>query len=278
MERDKEITFFDGRKLLPLGQGTWNMGRNPLKRAREAEALLAGIELGMTMIDTAEMYDNEQFIGRTIRPVRDKVFLVSKVLPSHASYEGTIRACEGSLRRLGTDRIDLYLLHWKGPYPFEQTVEAMGELQQAGKIAMWGVSNIDLEDLERIDSVPCGCTICAADQVLYNLQNRGVEYDLIPWAQANKMPVIAYSPIGEGRLCDHPLLKRIAEKHGATPAQIALAWTIRQPWVMAIPKAADARHVSENFASLHLSLDAEDTRALDTAFPPPARKIPLAGW
>lgn len=273
----KRITFSDNKQICAIGQGTWNMGRNPLKKKEEATALLTGIELGMTMVDTAEMYNNEEFIGEIIKGLRDKVFLVSKVHPSNADYKGTIRACENSLRKLQTDYLDLYLLHWKGGYSFAETVDAMTELQRSGKIGLWGVSNIDLSDMEQIESLPGG-SACDANQVLYNLQERGVEYDLIPWAQQYEMPVIAYSPIGEGRLITHPTLQKIAERHQATTAQIVLAWTIRQPWVMAIPKAATINHVQDNFKSLSIRLDAEDLRALDRAFPPPTYKIPLAGW
>lgn len=273
----KTITFSDDREICALGQGTWNMGRNPLKRKEETAALLAGVELGMTMIDTAELYANEEFIGKVIDGIRDKVFLVSKVHPSHADYKGTIEACEKSLRKLNTDYLDLYLLHWKGDYPFAETVEAMNELQLSGKICLWGVSNIDQPDMEEIGNLSGGCA-CDANQVLYNLQERGVEYDLLPWSEQYEMPVIAYSPMGEGQLTRHPTLQRIGEKHGVTAAQVALAWTIRYPGVMAIPKAATTRHVEENFQSLSVCLDTEDLKELDAAFPPPAHKIPLAGW
>ena len=273
----KQIIFSNGRQVCSIGQGTWNIGRNPLKKKEETAALLAGIELGMTMVDTAEMYNNEEFIGEIIKSLRDKVFLVSKVHPANADYNGTIQACENSLRKLKTDYLDLYLLHWKGRYSFTETVDAMTELQRSGKICLWGVSNIDLYDMEQIETLPGG-SACDANQVLYNLQERGVEYDLIPWAQQYEMPVIAYSPIGEGRLITHPVLQLIAGKHEVTAAQIALAWTIRQPGVMAIPKAATINHVQDNFKSLSINLDAEDLRALDRAFPPPTHKIPLVGW
>lgn len=273
----KQITFSNGSRVCAIGQGTWNMGRNPLKRKEETEALLTGIELGMTMVDTAEMYDNEKFIGQALSGVRDKVFLVSKVHPSHADHKGTVRACEESLRKLNTDCLDMYLLHWKSSHPFAETVEAMTELEQSGKIRMWGVSNIDLPDMEDIINLPGGCA-CDANQVLYNLSERGVEYDLIPWAGQYDMPIIAYSPIGEGKLKGNSVLEMIAEKHGATPVQIALAWTIRQPGIAAIPKAGTAEHVRENFGALSILLDADDLKTLDAAFPPPKRKIPLAGW
>lgn len=273
----RQVTFSDETRICAIGQGTWNMGRNPSKRKEETSALRAGIEMGMTMVDTAEMYDNERFIGRAIDGVRDKVFLVSKVHPSNADYRGTIRACEESLRRLNTGYLDLYLLHWKSRYPFSETIEAMTELQRGSKIRMWGVSNIDVPDMEEIENISQGFA-CDADQVLYNLQERGVEYDLIPWARRYEMPVIAYSPIGEGKLKDSPVLKKVAEKHGATPVQIALAWTVRLPGIIAIPKAGTVEHVRENFGALSVALDADDLKTLDAAFPPPTRKIPLAGW
>ena len=273
----RQVTFSDETRICAIGQGTWNMGHNPLKRKEETAALRAGIEMGMTMVDTAEMYDNERFIGRAIDGVRDKVFLVSKVHPSNADYRGTIRACEESLRRLNTSYLDLYLLHWKSRYPFSETIEAMTELQRGGKIRMWGVSNIDVPDMEEIENISQGFA-CDADQVLYNLQERGVEYDLLPWAWRYEIPVIAYSPIGEGKLKDSPVLKIVAEKHGATPVQIALAWTVRLPGIIAIPKAGTVKHVRENFGALSVALDADDLKMLDAAFPPPTRKIPLAGW
>lgn len=273
----KTIKFSDDAELCSLGQGTWNLGRNPLKRKQETEALLTGIDLGMTMVDTAEMYANEEFIGKAIEGIRNRVFLVSKVLPENASVDGTIRACENSLRRLRTDRLDLYLLHWKGPHPFEDTIEAMTRLQRDGKIVRWGVSNIDVPDIEKIVAMPHGAA-CEANQVLYNLGERGVEFDLIPWSQNIQMPVIAYSPIAEGRLLGNPVLLKIAEKHDATPAQIALAWTIRLDGVMAIPKASSSAHVIDNFKALDITLDEDDFRALDATFPPPAKRIPLAGW
>ncbi len=273
----KTITFPDGHQICAIGQGTWNIGRNPLKRKEETAALLAGVELGMTMVDTAEMYENEDFIGKAIGNIRDKVFLVSKVHPSHADYRGTVAACEKSLRKLNTDYLDLYLLHWKSSYPFAETIEAMNELQRSGKIRMWGVSNIDQPDMESIVNLSEGWA-CDANQVLYNLQERGVEHDLIPWAAQYDMPIIAYSPIGEGRLLKYPILQRIAEKHDATAAQVALAWTIRYTGVMAIPKAASVRHIEDNFRSLSIRLDSEDLKQLDAAFPPPTCKVPLVGW
>lgn len=272
----KTIRFINGEELCALGQGTWNLGVNPLRRKEEAAALLEGVDLGMTMIDTAEMYANEEFVGQIVKEIRDRVFLVSKVHPDNADYSSTIRACEKSLKKLQTDCIDLYLLHWKSRYPLEETVNAMIELQRSGKIRMWGVSNIDLPDMEFIDTLPGGNT-CAANQVLYNLGERGIEYDLLPWSQKKGMPIIAYTPMGQG-LMRNKAVCEIAEKHNATPTQILLAWTIRQEGIMAIPKASLITHVRENFAALNITLDIEDLRLLDKTFPPHTHRIPLAGW
>lgn len=269
--------FPNGQIVCPLGQGTWKMGQSAVRRQEEIRALRHGIELGMNLVDTAEMYDNEELVGEGVRPYRERVFLVSKVLPNNASYRGTKLACERSLQRLGTEYIDLYLLHWKGRHPYEETVHAMSELHQEGKIRMWGVSNLDTADMERIVSQPGG-NGCATDQVLYNLGDRGVEFDLVPWCAARRMPLMAYSPIGEGRLLRHRTLIEIARRHNASPAQIALAWTIRRPGIIAIPKSGNIAHVEDNFKSLSIDLTEEDLRDLDTVFPAPIRKIPLAGW
>ena len=255
--------FPNGQIVCPLGQGTWKMGQSAARRQEEIRALRHGIELGMNLVDTAEMYDNEELVG--------------EVLPDNASYRCTKLACERSLQRLGTEYIDLYLLHWKGRHPYEETVRAMTELQQEGKIRMWGVSNLDTADMERIVSLPGG-NGCATDQVLYNLGDRGVEFDLVPLCAARSMPLMAYSPIGEGRLLRHRKLAEIALRHNASPAQIALAWTIRKPGIIAIPKAGNIAHVEDNFKSLSIDLTEEDLHDLDTAFPAPKRKIPLAGW
>ncbi len=269
--------FPDGRQVLTLGQGTWNMGDSGATRVEELKALRAGIDLGLNVIDTAEMYGNgrsEQLVGEAIEGRRDKVYLISKVLPSNASRHGTREACERSLKRLGTDYLDLYLLHWQGRYPFEETIEAMLGLQQAGKIREWGVSNMDVEEMERFFSLPGGDT-CAANEVLYNLTRRGIEYDLLPWCRKHRIPVIAYSPVEQGRLLSHPVLTEIAHRHSATPSQIALAWVLREPGVIAIPKAATVKHVQENFKSLFIRLTDDDLAELDRAFPGPRKKIPL---
>lgn len=268
------ITFRDGRQVCPLGQGTYQMGR---RRSEEIKALRRGIDLGLTVIDTAEMYGTEELVGEAVRGCRDKAFIVSKVLPENASYEGTKLACERSLRRLGTDYIDLYLLHWIGSYPFAETVRAMVELQQEGKILQWGMSNLDVADMEHILSLPHGKE-CAANQVLYNLKERGIEYDLVPWSERHAIPIMAYTPLGEGRLRNHRTLAGIASRHNATPTQIMLAWTMRTSNVIAIPKAGSIAHVEENARSLDVVLTEKDLKEIDAVFPAPARKIPLAGW
>ena len=271
---NKMVTFRDNVQVPALGQGTWNMGNLLAERAEELKALRAGIELGMTAIDTAEYYGNgrsEQLVGEAISGLRDRIFLISKVTPSHASRQGTIKACEGSLKRLGTDYLDLYLLHWRGSVPLEETVAGMLELQKAGKIRRWGVSNMDVADMEQFFNVEGGNT-CAANEVLYNLTRRGIEFDLLPWCVQHHLPVIAYSPVEQGRLLGHPVLVELAEKYAATTDQLALAWVLRQPGVLAIPKAATLKHVQENFKSLSLHIKEADLKLLDKAFPAPKRK------
>ena len=266
-----------GENIPVLGQGTWNIGDDRQRRDDEIAALRLGIDLGITLIDTAEMYGNgasEQLVGEAIAGRRDEVFLVSKVLPSNASRRGTVRACERSLQRLGTDRIDLYLLHWRGQYGMHETVSGMEELRAAGKIRHWGVSNLDLNEMDDLARIAGGNT-CATDQLLYNLARRGIEYDLLPWCRDRGMPVMAYSPLDEGRLLRNPAVGKVAEMHGVTPAQVALAWLLRRDGVVAIPKAANERHVRENAASLELSLNGDELALLDDAFPPPARPQPL---
>lgn len=268
------IIFRNGRQVCRLGQGTYQMGR---RRTEEIQALRRGIDLGLTLIDTAEMYDTEDLVGEAVRDCRDKAYIVSKVLPGNASYEGTKQACERSLKKLGTDYIDLYLLHWIGHYPFAETVRALVELQQEGKILSWGMSNLDVADMDRILSLPHG-EDCATDQVLYNLRDRGIEYDLIPWSVRHNIPLMAYTPLGEGRLQAHKTLIEIAHKNNASPTQIMLAWVMRTQNVIVIPKAGSTGHVEENARSLDITLTEEDLRDIDKAFPAPAHKIPLAGW
>jgi diketogulonate reductase-like aldo/keto reductase len=270
------IALPSGEAVPALGQGTWKMGEYERKRTDEVKALQAGIDLGLTLIDTAEMYADgvaEEVTGEAIAGRRDAVFLVSKVLPSHASHEQTIRACERSLKRLGTDRIDLYLLHWRGGYGLDDTVSGFEALQKAGKIRHWGVSNFDVDDMEELLSL--GGKAVATNQVLYNLSRRGIEYDLLPWQARHKVPVMAYSPIEQGRLANHRALQRIADAHGKTPAQIALAFVLAQPNVIAIPKAGTVEHVWQNAEAADIVLTADDLAAIDAAFPPPRRKSHL---
>ncbi|MGH8740502.1 MAG: aldo/keto reductase, partial [Burkholderiales bacterium] len=231
-----------------LGQGTWNMGERAGRREDELAALREGIALGMTLIDTAEMYGDgrsESLVAEAIAGMRQKLFLVSKVLPSNASRKGVLRACEASLQRLKTDHVDLYLLHWSGSYPLAETVRGFEDLLAAGKIRAWGVSNLDLSQMHQLATVPGG-KACAANQVLYNLSRRGIEFDLLPWCRARNMPVMAYSPVEQGRILGQKSLREIARRAGATPAQVALAWVLRQEGVVAIPKAASVAHVREN--------------------------------
>jgi diketogulonate reductase-like aldo/keto reductase len=252
------------------------MGERAAERRREADALRLGLDLGMTLVDTAEMYADggaEEVVADAIAGRRDEVFLVSKVYPHNASRTKLPRALDASLRRLRVERLDLYLLHWRGSVPLAETAEAMAREVQAGRIARWGVSNLDVDDLEELGST---LGACATDQVLYNLEARGPEFDLIPFCAARRMPVMAYSPIGQGgALLRNRALAAVAARHGATPAQAAIAWTLRAPGVISIPKAADAEHVRQNAAAAGLALAPEDLAELDAAFPPPRRKRPL---
>ena len=269
------VTLPDGERVPALGQGTWMMGEGRHPRAAEVAALQRGLDLGLTLIDTAEMYANgaaEEITGAAIAGRRDEVFLVSKVLPSHASAAGTVRACDASLRRLKTDRIDLYLLHWRGGVPLGDTIAGMEALRSAGKIRYWGVSNFDTADMEDLEGAGSSC---AANQVLYNLSRRGIEYDLAPWCAARGIPLMAYSPIEQGRLLRHPALARLAGARGATPAQMALAFLLSRPQVMVIPKTGSLAHLAENRAAADITLTNAELAALDAAFPPPRRKTPL---
>ena len=270
------IRFPDGTQVPVLGQGTWMMAEQPARRADELAALRAGIGLGLTLIDTAEMYadgESERLVGEAIRGLREQVFLVSKVYPQNASRQRLPQACEASLKRLGTDRLDLYLLHWRGRVPLAETVEAMENLVAAGKIRRWGVSNLDTTDLQEL--VAAGCAACATDQVLYNLTRRGPEYDLLPWLAGQSIPVMAYSPVEQGRLLGNLQLREVAAGLGATPAQVALAWVLRHGHVMAIPRAGRVAHVQENRAAAELHLSASELAALDAAFPRPSKRQPL---
>ncbi|WP_424134682.1 aldo/keto reductase [Roseomonas chloroacetimidivorans] len=267
----------DGTEVPALGQGTWHMGERGADRRAEADALRLGLDLGLTLIDTAEMYADggaEEVVRDAIAGRRDEVFLVSKVYPHNASRTRMARSCEASLRRMGVEAIDLYLLHWRGSVPLAETVEAFERLIEDGKIRRWGVSNLDVEDLEELGAA---LPDCATDQVLYNLEARGPEYDLLPFCRDHGMPVMAYSPVGQGgRLLRHPALRSVAARHGTGPAAIALAFTLRSPGVIAIPKASDPAHLRENVAARDIILTEADLRELDAAFPPPRRKQPLA--
>ncbi|MBN9391579.1 MAG: aldo/keto reductase [Chloroflexi bacterium] len=266
-----------GESVPVLGQGTWYMAENPRRRADEITSLRLGLDLGLSLIDTAEMYASgaaETLVGEAIKGRRDETFLVSKVLPSNATRQGTIAACERSLKRLDTDRIDLYLLHWRGRVPLAETVAAFEDLIKAGKIRYWGVSNFDVADMQQLPS-PAGGNRAATNQVLYNLTRRGIEFDLLPWCDRHHLPVMAYSPIEQGDLLHHPTLQRIAERHQATPAQVGLAWVLRLENVIAIPKAGTPDHVRENREALDLALTQEDFAELDRVFAPPTRKKAL---
>ena len=271
------VTLPSGIQIPALGLGTWQMGETKARARDEIDSLRLGIDLGMTLIDTAEMYGEggaELIVGKALEDRRDEVFLVSKVYPWNASRQGTIAACEASLHRLGTDRIDLYLLHWRGEHPLAETIAAFEALKAAGKIGAWGVSNFDTVDMEELFSLPDGVK-CAANQVLYNLSRRGIEHDLLPWCQARGVPVMAYSPIEQGRLVHHPQLIHIAKAYQATPAQVALAFLLEREGVIAIPKSANLRRVRENRDAVDLDISDEDWAVLDAAFPPPARKMAL---
>lgn len=272
-----QIKLPSGQTVPALGQGTWYMGENAGERHHEVEALRHGIELGMTLIDTAEMYadgEAENVVSEAIAGRRDDVFLVSKVLPYNASRRGTIEACERSLERLGTDRIDLYLLHWRGRHPLAETVAAFEELQQAGKIVAWGVSNFDTGDMKELVSVTGGQAV-ATNQILYNLTRRGPEFDLMPWCGQHGVPLMAYSPIEQGRLLGNRALAEIAAECNVTPAAVALAWTMRNGNVIAIPKSSNLHHVRDNRKAADLRLSEEQLAHLDRAFTPPSRKVAL---
>ncbi|WP_028464977.1 aldo/keto reductase [Nisaea denitrificans] len=270
------LTLPDGRSVPALGLGTWYMGETAGAHDAEVRALQTGIDLGMTLIDTAEMYASggaEEVVGDAVQGRRDEVFIVSKVLPYNASRKGTIAACEASLRRLGTDHIDLYLLHWPGSHPLAETIQAFEALQAAGKIGGYGVSNFDVAEMAAWEKV-AGPGACQTDQVLYNLSRRGIEWDLVPWARERAIPLMAYSPLEQGRLRDKGL-DSVADKHGVTAMQIALAWVLRDPSIIAIPKASNPLHVQANNAALELVLDEDDLALLNRSFPAPRQKQAL---
>jgi diketogulonate reductase-like aldo/keto reductase len=279
----RTLPLASGRQMPVLGQGTWGMGEKRAEFPIEVAALKLGLDLGMTLIDTAEMYGEggaEMVVAEAIAGRRDAVCLVSKVYPHNATRRGAVATCERSLKRLNTDHFDVYLLHWRGDVPLAETLDAFATLKQAGKILDYGVSNFDAADMEEAAALSCGAGI-ATNQVLYNLMNRGIEWDLLPWCGRHGIPVMAYSPfVGAPpaltRLLGNPALRSVASRHGATPAQVALAWLLHQRGVVAIPKAVQPAHVRANRAACDVALTSDDLNALDRAFPPPRKKAPLA--
>jgi diketogulonate reductase-like aldo/keto reductase len=273
----RKTTFPSGEEVPVLGQGTWGFGEDRANRQNEIAALQFGIDIGMTLIDTAEMYGDgaaEELIGKAIEGRREQAFIVDKVLPQNAMRTGTVAACERSLRRLLTDRIDLYLLHWRGAAPLAETLAGFDDLLRAGKIRYWGVSNFDVPDMEEVAGLAGGSAV-ATDQVLYNLMRRGIEYGLMPWCEQRNIPIMAYSPLEQGRLMGDPEIRRIADEHSATPAQVALAWVLRKEGLIAVPKASTPGHVKQNRIALDIHLSPDELAALDRVFPPPGHKMPL---
>ncbi|KVV25800.1 aldo/keto reductase [Burkholderia cepacia] len=271
------VVLPDGETIPKLGLGTWEMGERPARRADEIAALREGVALGMTLVDTAEMYGDgatEELVGEALAGLRDDVFLVSKVYPHHASRRGVVAACDASLKRLRTDRLDLYLLHWRGSVPLDETVEGFEALQRAGKIRHWGVSNFDTADMaELVDEVSGGA--CATNQILYNIARRGPEFDLLPWLAGHGMPAMAYSPVDHGRLPKRSPLDEIARQHGVSVMRVALAWVLAQPGVFAIPKASRIEHVRDNRAALDFMFSDDERAQLDAYFRPPRSKRAL---
>jgi diketogulonate reductase-like aldo/keto reductase len=273
----RAVSLPDGTALPALGMGTWYLGERPDQHDIQLSALRTGIEIGLTLIDTAEMYGDgaaEELVGRAIAGRRDSVYLVSKVLPSNATRRGTVEACRRSLQRLGTDHLDMYLLHWRGRVPLAETVAAFEELVQDGSIGCWGVSNLDAPDLDELLAVPGGNRV-QTNQVLYNLARRGPEYDLVPMCHQLGMPLMAYSPVDHGRLLEHPAVLDMARDKGVTAAQLAIAWVLRLPDVFAVAKASTRAHVTENRAAMEISFSQAELDLLDRLFPPPVRKVPL---
>jgi len=278
----RTVRLPDGTELPAIGQGTWYMGESSHQRDNEVRALQSGLELGMTLIDTAEMYADgraEEVTGEAIKGRRDEAFIVSKVYPHHAGRKHMQTACENSLKRLNTDRIDLYLLHWRGHIPLEETVQELERLKGSGKILRWGVSNLDTEDMEELWGIHGG-EQCATNQVLYHAASRGIEHDLLPWQRERHIPVMAYCPLAQGGrlrrdLLEHPVIRDIASARAVRPAQIALSWVIRDGDVLAIPKAVQPDHVADNAAAMDIVLTAEELERINKAFPAPGRKVPL---
>jgi diketogulonate reductase-like aldo/keto reductase len=274
----RHVKLRTGEEVPALGIGTWHMGERAGERSAEVRAVRAALDLGLTLIDTAEMYAEggaEEMVAEAIAGRRHSLYLVSKVYPHNASLRGTISACERSLKRLRTDRLDLYLLHWRGSHPLAETVEAFENLKRAGKIRAWGVSNLDVADMAELSGVPGGKQ-CLSNQILYHLGARGVEWQLLETCRKKRIMVMAYSPLGQGPLLRKPALKAVAAKHGCDPGAVALAWVLRRDGVVAIPKATKPAHVKANARALEIELEAEDFKVLDGAFPPPKRATPLA--
>ena len=274
----KQVALRNGIRVPALGLGTWKMGEDVRQRAQEVRALQTGLDLGATLIDTAEMYASgrsEEVVAAAIKGRRDSVYLVSKVLPQNASRAGVAKACEASLKRLKTDRIDLYLLHWRGAVPFGETMAGFDDLMQSGKIAGFGVSNLDLKELQEWLAVG-RADKTLADQVMYSIGQRGIDFDLLPWCLERKVAVMAYCPLAQGDIPRKPMLKRIAERHRATPAQVMLAWVMRHEHVIAIPKSSQPERVRENVAAANIVLSAEDLMDLEREFPAPRTPQPLA--
>ena len=273
----KMLHLPSGISVPVLGQGTWKMGEDLKRRGDEIAALRHGLDLGMSLIDTAEMYAEggaEEIVAEAIVNRRAEVFLVSKVYPHNATRQGTIAACDRSLRRLKTDYLDLYLLHWRGSVSLAETLEAFKSLKQSGKIRDYGVSNFDIADMEKVSALSGGEAI-STNQVLYNLIRRGIEWDLLPWCRAHGLPIMAYSPIEQGRMIDNKVLQEMAQHRGVTPAQLALAWLLHQEDIIAIPKSSDKAHIEQNRTALDLRLTIEELTALDKAFPPPSKRTAL---
>ena len=276
----RNVILRDGGQVNTIGQGTWRMGEKHSEKSKEVKALRLGIDLGMTLIDTAEMYGSggaEEITGEAVRGIRDKVFIVSKVYPQNASQKRAVHSCENSLKRLGTDYIDLYLLHWRGSVPLHETVDVMEQLVKDGKIKRWGVSNFDVKDMEELWKIPKGSN-CAVNQVLYHLGSRGIEYDLLPWCREKGLPVMAYCPVAQGGVLREELLgnktvKKIAEKRGISEVQVLLAWTVRERDVISIPKAVQENHIYENAETGEIFLSKEEINALDSEFPAPDTKV-----
>ena len=274
----KTLQLPSGKEIPVLGQGTWRMGERANQKQAEIDALRLGIDLGMTLIDTAEMYGEggaEKVVAEAIKDCRDEVYLVSKFYPYNASYDGLIKACDRSLSRLKTDYLDLYLLHWRGSIPLSETLKGLQHLKQAGKILDYGVSNFDTDDMEEAASLSGGKEI-VTNQVLYNLMRRGIEWDLLPWCKKRDIPIMAYSPVEQRAFVNNSQLRDIAAKHDATSTQIALSWLLHQDNVISIPKATNPDHVRENRAAGDIKLTEEDLQELDRMFAPPKRKTSLA--